>query len=996
MRKKMIIIILLVVLLLAVIIIFPNLYLRNTDDIEEKIGTKEIYTIADLIKYSYLEFTEPAVNFICSIEDTFTIDNNLCHITVQSEEEKEYLISCYLGENEIQTTNLISNAEFDVELNEGNNSIKIEVKDGTNVVKTWKKEIAYIVSYEEQFLDEYGKSGLAVHLIRTDDNNQENNIALLKSLGIQYIRIEIRWEKVEKNGAFHFEQYDEYMKKIEESGLQPIVILGAPGNLIGTDKIVSSEDELKRYVEYAVAVCNQYPFVQYYEIWNEPNFLYNNEDGIQWYTKMTNEVSKSLKAINENISIIAGSTVLTGSTDFIQKISEKGTLLTSDSYSYHPYDISHTEKLNSAFSNFISQHYQLKNDLGGFQHFDITEFGLSTNTKDNVDEEEQAIREVQQSIMSNEYNIQKNIIYHFRDTGEEDSRQQSFGIVQNDYTPKPAYYALKNYNENTNGAEYIGRVNLEDGLDSYVYNKDGKPKIITWSSNTGSNITINYQNFTAKDLYGNNIENEDGTLTITNSPVYLDNISDRYFYEAISNTATEKYTEFEEKFAEQINKIEGLTEKIAELKTDMMNIADNEAETQANAIKQMSEHFALGDTLLNAYKNGILDVEYVTLSSMLDMLNDIGNSYEDLVTVSATTREGYLEATNSLIQQVENEINNNSDLEIVYPTKILNFAKELDEKAEYILSLEEENDIKTGLIVSNSLHAYYLANWANLFTDIYINDDIKNNPVTVAYSETELTNKNVIATLNVPQGTTITNNEGKNTHVFEQNDKFTFEYERRGQAFTLEVQVSNIDKEAPTITGVMNGKIYVGKVSFAVNDDYLENLEVTFNDTLMEYHNGQELMEEGIYRVIAVDKAGNITELEFYIVTEITDDYIIKDNYLLNIKPNTNITDFIAKFAIIGEYQITRNNEQVSQNEVIATGDILKLENGQEYTIIVTGDINKDGKVTVFDYTTLRRTILRLRELDEIETLAADINLDNSPIGVKDYTRMRIELLGEY
>ena len=51
--------------------------------------------------------------------------------------------------------------------------------------------------------------------------------------------------------------------------------------------------------------------------------------------------------------------------------------------------------------------------------------------------------------------------------------------------------------------------------------------------------------------------------------------------------------------------------------------------------------------------------------------------------------------------------------------------------------LEEENDIKTGLIVSNSLHAYYLADWANDFANIYVNKYIKENPVTVSHSNTD-------------------------------------------------------------------------------------------------------------------------------------------------------------------------------------------------------------------------------------------------------------------
>lgn len=996
MKKRISIILILIVLLLA-IIIFPSIYLKNTDDIEEKIGNKTIYTIADLFKYSYLELTEPKIDFLCNIENNFSIGNDICHIEVESHENKNYLISCYLEENEIETTNLVDKVEFDVKLSEGKNNIRIEVREGEEIVKIYQREIAYIEPYEEQFLDEYGKLGIALHLIRVDDDNQQSNIDLLKNLGIKYVRIEIRWEKVEKNGEFNFSQYDEYMNKLEGSGIKPIIILGAPGNLIGTDRMVSSEEELDRYLNYVIAVSKHYPFVQYYEIWNEPNFKYNNNEGIQWYSRMTNEVSNILKQINPNISIIAGSTVLTGSSDFIKKIAEKGTLLTSDSYAYHPYDISHTDEINSTFLGFINQHYQLKNDIGGFQHFDITEFGLSTNTNDNVDEEEQAIREVQQNVMINQYDIQKSIIYNFRDTGEEDSREQAFGIIKNNYIPKLSYYTLKNYNENTNGAEYIGTVNLADGIEAYVYDKDGKPKIITWATNTNDSITIPYEGFTASDIYGNEIENTNGTLTITNSPVYLDNISTKYFYEAISNTALEKYAEFEEKFSSEIEQVDSLQEQIDKLKDYMTSTKNNEAETQEKAIEMMHEHFYLGTMVLDAFSKEKLNVEYVKVSSMLDMLNDIGNSYEDLLTVSATSREAYYTATEELINKAETTINNNSDLNILYPSKILDFAKELHEKSEYIIGLEEENDIKTGLIVSNSLHAYYLADWANDFANIYVNKYIKQNPVTVSYSNTdEFTNQDVTVTLNISSDSKVTNNEGKNTYTFTKNGTFTFEYERRGQAFEEKVTITSIDKEAPTISGVVNGKIYTDSAKPVIKDDNLEKIEVLFNGTNIQFDSGNTLKDEGIYNITATDKAGNVTSIEMYIVEKGEEGYIIENGYILNVKQKTTVNNFATKFNLSSGYTIKRNDKAITNKDIIATGDILQLKNGAEYTIVVAGDINKDGKVTTYDLSTFRRYILGLREFDELESLAADINVDKQALGVKDYTRMRIEILGEY
>ena len=301
------------------------------------------------------------------------------------------------------------------------------------------------------------------------------------------------------------------------------------------------------------------------------------------------------------------------------------------------------------------------------------------------------------------------------------------------------------------------------------------------------------------------------------------------------------------------------------------------------------------------------------------------------------------------------------------------------------------------MIVSNSLHAYYLADWANDFANIYVNKYIKQNPVTVSYSNTdEFTDQDVTVTLNIGSDSKVTNNEGKNTYTFTKNGTFTFEYERRGQAFEEKVTITSIDKEAPTISGVVNGKIYTDLAKPVIKDDNLEKIEVLFNGTNIQFNSGNTLKDEGIYNITATDKAGNTISIEFYIVEKGENGYIVDNGYILNINQKTNVRQFTREFNLSTKYVIKRNNSNLKDDDIIATGDILQLKNGVEYVIIVAGDINKDGKVTTYDLSAFRRYILGIRKFDDIESLAADINVDRQELGVKDYTRMRIEILGEY
>lgn len=1009
-NKKILLLLIILFFVLLTIWIIPSIIISKKDSftIEKAIGNYDKrsstlslirYNIGDLYKVFLIE--EEQKNYILEVENNITYsDKFLFNTKIENyDENSNYKVDIWLNEDLIMQEN-ISSAQQKIELNlekECKYRLQVDFYKDKEKVNSEITDIYYIMPYKKQFLDELSNNSITVHYRAGNYENFNKSIPSLIKLGVQKIRMDFYTGYIYKNGIYNFSNYDKWINILREQNpdLELVAIIQPSSRSYGNDQKINTDEEISYYIESCKAIAEHYPEIEYFEILNEPNFKYLTDEDLYWYRTMLERVSIALKEFNPNIKIISG-TASAGTQDSSTFLSSK--TFFNKMYSNTIYNLSETFAYN-VYTNLpqkIETHKNQFNDFGGFLKQYITEYGFSTYN--GYTEEEQSIKLIEQTNCLNKYGVSYSNIYNFWDTGTDtSSKTQNHGLLHNDYTPKPAYYTMKNYYENTNGAEYIGTVNLADGLETHVYDKDGKTKIITWSTNTNNTISIPYENFTASDMYGNAIENTDGTLKITSSPVYLDNVSTKYFYEAISNTALQKYAEFEEKFSVELKSIDGLQEQINKLKNYMSSIANNKTETQEKSIEMMHEHFYLGTMILDSFNKDKLNVEYVKVSSMLDMLNDIGNSYEDLLTVSATSREAYYKETEKLLNKAETTINNNSDLNILYPSKILDFAKELHDKSKYIIGLEEENDIKTGLIVSNSLHAYYLADWANDFANIYVNKYIKENPVTVSYSNTdEFTNKDVTVTLNIGSDSKVINNEGKNTYTFNKNGTFTFEYERRGQAFKQEITVTNIDKEAPVISGIINGKIYTNSVKPIITDKNLAKVEVLFNGTSIQFNSGNTLKEEGIYNITATDKAGNSTSIEMYIVEKGKDGYVVDGEHILNVRQETKVEQFAKKFNLSTEYTIKRNNNNLLNTDIIATGDILQLKNGSQYTIVVAGDINRDGKVTTYDLSTFRRYILNLREFDKLEELAADINVDKQELGVKDYTRMRIEILGEY
>lgn len=974
-----------------------------------------IYNTSNIISNNKVEEeSNEDINIEFNDNNSIIIGNKVNIKITQNTNEiyNNYDINIYC-DNNIISSFCMGEKNKEIEINfdkEGKHNLKIDIYKETELIKSQNNDFYVINEYKHQFAEKTSRYGISTHFgLNYNRDSISKGLDLLYNLGIKNIRDNILWQHVDKgNGIYNYSIPDSWVPYILEKNINILALLSG-GYQDESGKIhsqITSNSELSRYGDYVRNVINKYPNIVEYQIFNEPNAGWTSETQKEWYAKSTIEVYNKLKETNKYKKTVVGSVAIQylkekESINYFKDIAVKyGALKSSNTFAYHMYTSQENMQRLKEVTEYANEAI---NNIGGFTNIYVNEMGITSS--DDITEIDRIQKIIKQMVTYINYGISKVYIYDFRDTDKEDGTSR-YGIVTNDYMPKESYFILKRFLENTNGAEYIGKIkNLEgienDNLEVHVYDKDGKPKIIVWSSSSKINITVPYANFKATDLYGEEIQpDESGNLVITKMPIYIDEVDYNYFYQAISNMATEKYNEFTEKFAGEIAQIPELTSKIEENKKYMESVGQVENKIVGSAtIQAMKNHFELGNLILQAYRDGKLQAEDVKVSSMLDMLNDIGDSYEDLVTVSAqTVEQAEIEQTNKVIQEAETTINNNQGCEIIYPVKILDFAKDHYEKATYINSLEEENDIKNGLIISNNLHASLLANWAKEFAQInidkFVDEYIANNPVTIEYSNTELTNQNVKATITTNAEIQITNNSHSKEHTFEQNGSFTFEYTIKGRALNITATVQNIDKVEPSISGVQKAKLYTKPVTPKINDENLKEIKLILNSQVVtDYKNGDTLQDEGFYELTAIDKAGNTTTTYFQIFINNDTNYKMEENYIKNVTNNTKKSDFDKKLNLSVGYKIYRNEIELKQDDIIATGDILTTEAGDNYIIIVPGDINKDGQVNLKDFIKMRIYLLLENNLDDIEMLAADCNNDNQKVGVKDYIRIRLIIL---
>lgn len=96
------------------------------------------------------------------------------------------------------------------------------------------------------------------------------------------------------------------------------------------------------------------------------------------------------------------------------------------------------------------------------------------------------------------------------------------------------------------------------------------------------------------------------------------------------------------------------------------------------------------------------------------------------------------------------------------------------------------------------------------------------------------------------------------------------------------------------------------------------------------------------------------------------------------------------------DYSILKKEVTVTgKGDIAATGDKVAFEkDGSKFnfTVVVLGDINGDGKIKVYDYVHIRLNILGKLPMTEVQQKAADIN-GNGKTDVSDYVAVRLHIL---
>jgi hypothetical protein len=181
--------------------------------------------------------------------------------------------------------------------------------------------------------------------LRYGPGTVEDRVATLQGLGVDVVRVTVRWDAVEtEQGTFDWEGPDAVLDELRSAGIDVVVTLyGTPRWANGGKAANVAPIRSADFAVFAGEAAARYSFVHRWTIWNEPNQRrwLSSVSPAQYVTKLLNPAYTAIHAASPSSKVAGGVTAPRGGTGgispvaFIRGMGRTGARL--DAYAHHPY-----------------------------------------------------------------------------------------------------------------------------------------------------------------------------------------------------------------------------------------------------------------------------------------------------------------------------------------------------------------------------------------------------------------------------------------------------------------------------------------------------------------------------------------------------------------------------------------------------------------------------------------------------------------------------------
>ena len=375
----------------------------------------------------------------------------------------------------------------------------------------------------------------------------------IQAAGIKVIRDECYWSFIEtQRGVFSFSPVlDYYIRTAKQKGIDVMLILDYNNPLYAphAGAAVTSDSNRAAYAQYCRKVVERYaPLgVKLYEIWNEPNIpqFWDPSPSALQYKQLLQAAYPVIKSVDSTVTVLGCATSPAEGNpapyiswlSFITQVFNAGGGAFMDAVSFHLY------RVDKAPESYLYIDITNLKSIAGAKPVYLTEIGYPTSSVwPNVPQAKQAEYLARTYLLGTKIPELKMISwYDYKNDGEDPANNEhNFGIVNFDYSPKPAYTYYKTLRNNITGKTYSSS-GVNNGAYSFAFGDALSSVWAFWHETGTSTLQYNFGQARIFKVVASTgeayfIHDRDGFMPVkySTSPVYYgkkDRLPENTFFE---------------------------------------------------------------------------------------------------------------------------------------------------------------------------------------------------------------------------------------------------------------------------------------------------------------------------------------------------------------------------------------------------------------------------------------------------------------------------------
>lgn len=623
-------------------------------------------------------------------------------------------------------------------VNNGIHQLNVKVYKNNALLCDFSQEIYVMDLYDYEFMQELSPRGVNLNGWATapeyfSDLMAYGGYRMYRGGSSSWFRTE-NFKKV-----YDFSEYKKSKSLFEKRGMNPYTVtMQGNGKLYPSDSSVNplsqdgavvlnrmpqTQESLQGWSDYVLMTVKNDPDLRLTELWNEPDQF--KKAGKRENAMAYNDLLKaaSTKLYYEGYTDVALYSLchVDNKGDFMPLAFEYGLYPYAEAMSHHAYvSMQHLAFMeDQAYeSSLISIEDKLVN-VGGWKDKAMSETGFTTPPANALYyTEPQAAKDIVKIFaMLDAYDYEASIIYSLVDTGTNpEYSEDCFGQVTKDGRIKGSYLTTTAFNIKTEGAVYVGELSFGDdtATKAYLYHKDGKPVVVAWTyRKDGSSVewSLPGESVVIYDMYGNKTHTGEDKVILTDEPVYIENLSDKWY----SEFAVDEITSESKKWKTDYSEIIGvdMMKEYEDIISEAISCVENEhtADDISKSLDKMKDY---GVKLINLAKDG--KAESVKSAAMTYQLYRIMERFSALYIVASKETNGILDIKRAEESSDKaDKLYKNSMESMQYSDAILYYANKYAYKAEVVAGLDD-NPNKAGVINAYSKMSSILCDWFDAFS----------------------------------------------------------------------------------------------------------------------------------------------------------------------------------------------------------------------------------------------------------------------------------------